>query len=171
MDALLEAVQADPAVAAAGPVLLDANGAVESAGIRVHHRTARVRQCLRVPPDLHDVDAASGACLLVASRERFDERYYFGFEDIELCHRIRARGGRVVLVPQARCDHQGGATMPRRGRQATRHALAGHLRLVEERPWQRPLVLLMALAQVLREGGPPARLTGLWEGWRDARRG
>ncbi len=168
VETLVDVAMAEPSIGAAGPVLLDHRGRVESAGIRVHRHTARVRQRRRVPGGIRDVDALSGACMLLASDQRFDQRYRFGFEDVDLCRRLRAAGRRVVLVPTARCDHAGGATLSRRSPEATRHALAGHLTLVEDRPWLRPLVLAMAAAQVLREGGPPARLRGLLEGWRDA---
>jgi len=165
VDALLLARQRDPAIGAAGPLLQRPDGSLESAGIRFSRRSGRVRQLRRAPSGIRDVDAVSGACLLTDSSVRFDEAYRFGFEDIDLCRRLRRQGRRVVLVPQARCLHHGGASMPRRSRQAARHAVAGHLRLVAERPWQRPVVVALALAQVLREGGPPARLAGVLQGW------
>lgn len=168
IERLLQAVEADPGARAAGPLLVDATGEVESAGIRVHSRSARIHQQRRVPAHTRPVDALSGACLLLPSRERFDPAYRFGFEDIALCRSLQATGRRVLLVPEARCEHAGGATIHRRSRAATRHALAGHLHLVADRRWQRPLVLGWALAQVLREGGSPQRLLGLWEGWRDS---
>jgi GT2 family glycosyltransferase len=169
LELLLAAVEADPVAGAAGPLLVDAAGRIESAGIRVHRRSARVREQRQAPAQTRAVDALSGACLLMASKERLDPAYRFGFEDIALCQRLQAAGQRVLLVPEARCEHAGGATIHRRSRAATRHALAGHLRLVGARSWQRPLVLSLALAQVIREGGPPHRLLGLWEGWRDSR--
>ncbi len=165
---LLRALDADPGAGAAGPLLVDAEGRVESAGIRVHRRSARVRQQRTAPTRTQSVDALSGACLVLASRERLDPAYRFGFEDIALCQRLREAGQRVLLVPEARCEHLGGGTIPRRSREASRHALTGHLRLVGPRRWQRPLALGWALAQVLREGGPPDRLVGLWEAWRDS---
>ncbi len=166
---LLEAWQAQPDVAAVGPLLLDPTGAIESAGIRVHRWSARVRQQRRVPRGMRDVDALSGACLLIESHRRLDEGYRFGFEDIALCQELKRQGRRIILAPEARCEHLGGASMDRRSRPATRHALAGHLRLVAGRRGRTPMVLGMALAQVIREGGPPRRLLGLWEGWRDHR--
>ncbi len=169
VQALLAARQAHPEAGAAGPVLVDGEGRIESAGIRVHRRSARVRTSRHVPAAATAVDALSGACLLLDSGERLDERYRFGFEDIELCLRLRDRGSTSLLVPGARCTHSGGATLSRRSRAATRHALAGHLMLVEQRRWQRPLVLGWALLQVIREGGPRDRLAGLWEGWGDTR--
>jgi len=164
---LLDAQLTHPQAGALAPVLVDRDGRVESAGIRVHRHSARVHQITRVPTATTRVDALSGACLLLASHRRLDERYRFGFEDIALCRSLAAQGHPPLLVPQARCRHHGGATVPRRSRAATRHALAGHLRLVEDHPWQRPLVLGWALIQLVHEGGSAGRMGGLWEGWRD----
>jgi N-acetylglucosaminyl-diphospho-decaprenol L-rhamnosyltransferase len=169
LEALLAAAAANPHAAALGPLLLDPAGGIESAGIRVRRLSARVRQLRSLPAGIRAVDALSGACLLLEPQLRLDPSFPFGFEDIELCLRLRRGGREVLLVPEARCHHLGGATVPRDSRRATRHALAGHLRLVREHPWQRPLVLGWALAQVIREGGPAARIAGLWEGWRDSR--
>ncbi len=169
IDRLLAAFEARPHAGAVGPVLVDPLGRIESAGIRVHRRSARVHQQRTPATTTAEVDALSGACLLLRSDQRFDEGYHFGFEDIALCLRLRSQGLAVLLEPGARCRHHGGATLSRCSRAATRHALAGHLRLVEDSRWQRPLVIGWALAQVIREGGPPERLLGLWEGWRDSR--
>jgi len=171
VEALLQALEATPRAAAAGPVLIDPTGRVESAGLRLGRHSGRVRQLRRVPAATAEVDALSGACLLLVAGWRLDEAYTFGFEDLELGRRMRAAGRTLLLVPGARCAHMGGGTVPRRSREAARHALAGHLRLVGERPWRRGIALALAVAQILRERGPMDRLLGLRDGWRDARRG
>ncbi|MCB9764699.1 MAG: glycosyltransferase family 2 protein [Alphaproteobacteria bacterium] len=165
----VEALQAawGPNVGAVGPVLVDPSGRVESAGMRFSARTGRLRQRTSVPDDVTPVDALSGACLLLDSGVRFHEGFRHGMEDVALCRDLDEQGLSVLLVPWARCAHLGGATVSRRGRAATRHALAGHLRLVGDAPLKRGLVVGYALAQILREGGPVERLAGVWEGWRD----
>jgi N-acetylglucosaminyl-diphospho-decaprenol L-rhamnosyltransferase len=64
-----------------------------------------------------DVEQPAAACLMIR-RDVFDavggmdER--FGpawFEDVDLCRRIRARGWRIALVPDARVEHHGGDAM------------------------------------------------------------
>lgn len=35
----------------------------------------------------------------------FDERFFLYFEDVDLCHRIWARGQRVCYVPRVECEH------------------------------------------------------------------
>ncbi len=164
--ALLAAAESDPAVRAVGPVLLAPDGAVESAGIRYSPRTGRLAQRTAVPAGLTDVDALSGACLLLPAEARFDEGYPHGFEDVALALALRRAGGRVVLQPAARCRHLGGGTVDRRSRAAARAAVAGHLRLVGPSRARRAAVIGLALAQVLRERGPAERLLGIYEGWR-----
>ena len=151
-----------------GPVLVDATGAVESAGIDVRAWGRVVAR--RSVPAADRRDALSGACLHLPAHLRLDERYAHGFEDVELCR----RAGPAWLVAEARCVHAGGATVPRDSAQAQRHALAGQLRLVGP-GWRRGVVLSLHLAQILREEAPRlglarahARGRGLIEGWSDA---
>jgi len=155
-----------PGVGAVGPVLVGDAG-VESAGLALRW-WGRVRQQTRVPDAPLEVDALSGACMLVAASERFDIGYAHGFEDLALCLDLARRGLARVLVPAARCRHLGGASLDRQGRQAQRHAVSGHLRLVGG-GWRTPVVLGLALAQVAREGGGLHRARGVAEGWSDWR--
>lgn len=155
-----------PQVGAVGPLLLGPQG-LESAGIRLS-RWGRVRQITQTPERLTQVGALSGACLLVPAWARFDPAFPHGFEDLALCRDLRARGLRVLVQPAARCLHIGGASLPRASRRAQRYAVAGHLRLVDG-GWRGGIALGLALAQVLREGGPPDRLLGIAEGWADWR--
>ena len=164
VERLLQVMQADARVAAVGPVLRTVAGEVESAGIRYHASSGRVQGRRRVPAVPTDVDALSGACLLLDSQVRFDGRFRFSFEDIELCQRLRAAGRRVLVVPDAICVHRGGATVPRRSPLATRRAVEGHLRLVGASPLRRALVVGLALAQVARQGGGRERFGSVLEG-------
>ncbi len=163
--AALRAAVEEDGVVAAGPVL-ESPGGVESAGLAFNPTTARLRQTTEVPVEVCTVDALSGACLLVPTTVRFDEGFPHGFEDVDLALRLRRAGGRLVVVPAARCWHEGGGTVSRRSREAARDALRGHLRLAGRSPLRRTLVVAYALAQIIREGGPVHRLLGVWEGWR-----
>lgn len=167
VDALREAWR--PTDGALGPVLLNAEGAVESAGLRLG-RSGWLRPIRRAPAEATEVEGLSGAALLLRAEERFDPAYAHGFEDLALCRALRARGFSVRVVPAARCRHQGGATLPRNSEDAQRHAVSGHLRLLNSR-LRAPLALGLAAAQVLREGGPPRRLRGIWRGYQDWRSG
>ncbi|RME21098.1 MAG: hypothetical protein D6798_18930, partial [Deltaproteobacteria bacterium] len=78
-------------------------------------------------------------------------------------------GELTIVVPAARCRHLGGGSLDRRSRRAQRHAVSGHLRVVGG-GWRTPVVLGLAVGQVLREGGGVDRLQGVAEGWADWRR-
>ena len=70
-----------------------------------------------------DVDQPAAACLMVSrtaleSIGGFDEMFYPAwFEDVDLCLRIRTRGGRILFQPNARFLHHGGYTLGRISRQ------------------------------------------------------
>lgn len=151
-------------VGAVGPLLIGPRG-VESAGIDFNGITGRLKQRTAAPSTTAQVDALSGACLLLRSGERFDEGFRHGMEDVAMALELRARGLRCLLVPEARCRHVGGGSVSRTSRAAQAHAVAGHLRLVGRSRVKRGLVLAYAVAQVVREGGPAERLVGVWEGW------
>jgi N-acetylglucosaminyl-diphospho-decaprenol L-rhamnosyltransferase len=61
-----------------------------------------------------DVEQPAAACLMVSrhaleSTGGFDEAFYPAwFEDVDLCRRIRALGGRIRYQPEARFLHHGG---------------------------------------------------------------
>lgn len=167
VERLMEAMLLDERVGAAGPVLFGPHG-VESAGISVSAGRARVRHKTDIPSRPTEVDALSGACLLLKTDQRFDEQYPFYFEDIALCLALREQGKTVVVVPEARCHHVGGATIDRRSRQAAARAVEGHLRLVGAAWYWRTAVVGLALLQILKERGPVSRVRGVWEGMRSA---
>lgn len=150
-----------------GPVLVGPRG-VESAGIRVRG-WGRVVSLHTVPDTDRPVDALSGACLHLPTHLRFDERFRHGFEDVELCQRATRAGQVPWLVVGARCWHEGGATVARDSEAAQRHAVEGQLRLVTP-GWRDAVVVGLAVAQVVREGGPLTRLRGVAQGWADGRR-
>lgn len=64
-----------------------------------------------------DVDQPAAACFMVRrsvleSIGGFDERFYPAwFEDVDLCKRIRAAGGRIAYEPHACFSHQGGVSL------------------------------------------------------------
>jgi GT2 family glycosyltransferase len=64
-----------------------------------------------------DVEQPAAACLMVRRRAfdavgGMDERFFPAwFEDVDLCRRLRHAGWRIVLVPDAPFQHQGGVAM------------------------------------------------------------
>ncbi len=66
--------------------------------------------------DICSVFWATGAALLVRRNEYLaagglDERFFAHMEEIDLCWRMLARGGRIYVVPQSVVYHVGGATL------------------------------------------------------------
>ena len=154
---------------AVGPLIEDDEGRLSSAGISLSAWGRLTERREAVSARVHPVQALSGACLLVGTSWRFDPAFSHGMEDVALCRRIRAAGGGVWLVGDARCRHAGGATLARTSPEAQRAAVAGHLRLLGG-GLHTPVVLGLAVAQILREGGGAPRLRAVVGGWNDWRR-
>jgi GT2 family glycosyltransferase len=120
-----------PEAAAVGPALVHPDGSYQvSFGRRVSfpaqlaqkfffnpfYKRARPRRTIPGP-----VGWLSAACLLarteaVRSVGGFDERFFIYFEDIDLCRRLAAAGGRLIFDPRAVVTHLGGATTARQAR-------------------------------------------------------
>jgi len=61
------------------------------------------------------VRSLSGACILLrrdafAAVDGFDERFFLYAEDVDLCLRLRAAGGKLVYVAEAVVEHDRGAS-------------------------------------------------------------
>ena len=163
LQSLLNSRASDVGVLA--PVLVEEEG-VDLFGVRIR-AWGRVHPRYRDRPGM-DPEAVPGACMLIRSNGYFETAYQHGMEDFDFCLREKSEGRRIVLVSEARCRHDGGATLPRRSRVAQRHGLSGQLRLFDG-GWRSPFVIGLAVAQVIRERGPADRFLGIWQGWRDWR--
>lgn len=136
---VLERALSTPGVGIAAPALLRPDGRLESVGLSFTTWSGRLRELGRgLQPEpagtLRDVDAASGCALLVGrdvleQLHGFDERFYFYFEDLDLCLRARRAGWRVVVDPRAVVRHEGSATIGRTSAARLYHAVRGHLRV------------------------------------------
>ena len=67
-----------------------------------------------LPPALIEVEAISGACMLVPRRVMdkvglWDEAYFLHCEDLDLCMRFRRMGWKILFVPSAKVVHEKGA--------------------------------------------------------------
>ncbi len=61
--------------------------------------------------DVWEVEFAIGACQMVRREVfeelgGFDETYFYGPEDVDLCLRVRQAGHKVIQVASARCNHE-----------------------------------------------------------------
>ena len=119
IDRLVAALDADAAVAAAGPRLVDANGRAElSFGPmisplnewRQKRRGRDANLVERVTRERSYPDWVSGACLLVRRADAeavglLDERFFMYTEDVDFCASIRARGRRILFAPEVEVVH------------------------------------------------------------------
>ena len=138
---LESALASQPRVGIVGPLVLSRSspGIVGSSGIDYNTRTGRMRQrgegtaadLAGCRPEA-EVDAVSGCLMLIARRvfDRvglLDERYFFGFEEIDFCLRAREAGFTTRLHGPAVAYHEGGhaigAQSPRRLYFASRNHL------------------------------------------------
>jgi GT2 family glycosyltransferase len=116
---LVEVLDHDPQVAAVGPTVLHPDGTVWAEGGRRafvpnglrllgHGRAPQPRE--RGP---EATDFLPCACVLfrlapVLAEGGFDDRYFMYWEDVDLCVRLRARGGKIVWLPWVRVEHAAG---------------------------------------------------------------
>jgi GT2 family glycosyltransferase len=135
LETLVAVLDADAAVAAAGPKLRYADGSVQPSRRRfptVATLFVESTQVQRISPDNtllrryyvqdrgddepQDVDWLVGACLCLRAEAvrrvgLFDERYFMYSEEIDLCRRLRAAGWRVRYEPRAEVLHlEGGSS-------------------------------------------------------------
>jgi GT2 family glycosyltransferase len=140
---LVRALAATPEAAVAGPRLLGERNLPElSFGpplnpwgefrqkllLALYERKFRwiVKHVDRLSREPGDRAWVSGACLLVRRADLetiggLDERFFMYTEDVDLCKRLRARGRRVIFVPQAEVLHF-------RGRSSARNPATTQLR-------------------------------------------
>jgi GT2 family glycosyltransferase/glycosyltransferase involved in cell wall biosynthesis len=140
---LLAIAAARPQAGILAPIILSREepDRVASAGIRFSVTSGRMRhiaagQRLSGLPavEAQAVDAVSGCVMLIRRQalERvggFDEAFFFSFEDIELCLRVRKAGFEVLSVPAALAYHEGGTSIGRTSPQRVYFAARNHLRL------------------------------------------
>ena len=116
---LVEVLANDPSVAAVGPTVLYPDGRVWAEGGRTGFTPNAVQLCRhgKTPrPRDHGPEAVEflpAACVLFRTADLcaiggFDESYFMYWEDVDLCDRLRARGGSIVWLPWVRVEHAPG---------------------------------------------------------------
>jgi N-acetylglucosaminyl-diphospho-decaprenol L-rhamnosyltransferase len=137
LTALLERLEREPALGAAGPRIVGTDGALEHSQRRFPRLRTTYAQALflhrllpratwtdevvrdeRAYERAGEADWLSGACLLLRRDvlERIgglDEGFFHYGEDIDLCLRIRAAGFGIGFEPGATVVHEGGGSAPR----------------------------------------------------------
>jgi GT2 family glycosyltransferase len=152
LEPLLQILDRDSDVAAAGSKLLYPDNTIQHAGILIveDHPSADLLVAVNAhqgrPSDFPlanhplTVQALTAACLLVrtsAFREAggFDEEYWNGYEDVDLCFRLRDKGWRLVYEPASVLIHHESQSGPERFRMARQNIARLHARwLAKIRP-------------------------------------
>jgi GT2 family glycosyltransferase len=119
LERLVQEMQAAGAAAAAPLVMDYTNGAIQSTGSRgfdifglLSSNAGRL--------DRGEIFTAEG-CSLLIEREwfrklgGFDERFFMYADEYDLCWRLWATGGRVILAPSAKVHHRGAVAVNPRG--------------------------------------------------------
>ncbi|MCR9247158.1 MAG: glycosyltransferase [bacterium] len=134
---LRDVLQNDPRVAAVAPTMLRADGRVWAEGgstgfgpnaLRLHRQGLPPRRPDHGPVA---VDFLPCACVMFRTSDLravsgFDAGYFMYWEDVDLCARLRARGGRIVSLPWVRIEHRSGGSSGG-GRSALRkYLMAAH---------------------------------------------
>jgi GT2 family glycosyltransferase/glycosyltransferase involved in cell wall biosynthesis/thioredoxin-like negative regulator of GroEL/2-polyprenyl-3-methyl-5-hydroxy-6-metoxy-1,4-benzoquinol methylase len=117
LEAMVEEVKAHPDVAVVGSKLLYPDGTIQHAGVAFtranslpYHVYRGLAADVSVVNRRREFQVVTAACMLVRREVfeavgRFDEGYRNGFEDVDLCLKIRDRGGRVVYQPKSVLYH------------------------------------------------------------------
>jgi N-acetylglucosaminyl-diphospho-decaprenol L-rhamnosyltransferase len=173
VDALVRTLDNDPAIAIAGPRIVDGQGRAELSWGAMIAPLAELRQRLLVRGNdrgwrpwvawverrtrqTRRVDWVSGACLLVRRTDLeavglLDERYFLYEEDVDVCAAVRARGRGVLFTSAAQIVHLRGrsaASAPGAARDAYRRSHLAFYR--KHHPgWSPWLVLYLKLRRQL----------------------
>lgn len=182
LDAPLEALDADPLLAAVQPKLLseEDRSRFEYAGAaggfidRYGYPFCRGRIFSTVEKDEGQYDTpcdilwATGACLFIRrdvylKEGGLDARFFAHQEEIDLCWRLRSRGYRIRCIPQSAVYHVGGGTLQAEKPQKTFLNFRNNLLLLYKNlppaDWRRVARIrfwldYMAAARFLAEGHP-----------------
>ncbi len=117
LEPLIDELERHPEVAVVGPRLLYEDGSVQHAGVVFSRATFGPYHVYKGAPGnaslvnrRRECQCVTAACMLIR-REifeavgGFDEGYVNGFEDVDLCLKIRERGGRIVYQPRSALLH------------------------------------------------------------------
>lgn len=146
LDALVGVLDADPTVGAVGARLLYPDGTIQHAGVLIAdlpgidplrgvHVYAKAPGDFAAALEPREYQAVTAAAVLIRRATfdalgGFDEDFWNGYEDVDLCFRIRARGERVVYEPRAVIVHHESQSGPERFREARRNVERLHARWV-----------------------------------------
>jgi len=190
---LVAAAESAPDIGVVGAKALHADDPtlIESVGVSVNLRTARVRQIGYGEKDagqygeLLKRDAVNGAAMLVRAAlleevGLFDEEYFCYFEEVDFCLRAGEKNYRILYCPDALVYHKGassggGRRSPLQFYYGTRNQLLLARKRGKGTPGYARTVMVLALnvlSALLRPGkGRLGALKWIRRGWHDYRKG
>ncbi|MHC9064142.1 glycosyltransferase [Nitrospira sp. CMX1] len=130
LSTLVDEVKAHPNVAIVGSKLLYQDRSVQHAGVAVDRRSHTPYHIYRGFAESHpavnkrrELNAVTGACLLIrrslfSDVGGFEEGYVNGFEDVDLCFKVRERGHTIVYQPKSVVFHLESQTPGRKQHEA-----------------------------------------------------
>lgn len=124
---MIQALKKYPGLAAVGPQLINRDGSIQPSCMRTPSRWGNIFNYLRVlgggsvkfapntELDMFEVDAVSGACMMVRREAieqvgMLDGNFFMYAEESDWCYRARKLGWRIGYVRTARVTHLGGQT-------------------------------------------------------------
>ncbi len=119
LEPLYEIIDNEERIGAVGPKMIFPDGSIQFAGYERDPHTQFQRHRWRGYPShlfpeanvAGPVSALTGACLLVKKENAyFDERYWYGCEDVDLCVRLKQQGTIIYYQPKSVVIHREGTT-------------------------------------------------------------
>jgi GT2 family glycosyltransferase len=181
---LVACAERHPAAAAVAPKLLrwlepdviDSAGDIFTSWLRAYPRGAGERDLGQYGQEA-EVFGVSGAASLwrtgvVKELGLFDDGFFFGYEDVDLCFRARLAGYECWYCPNAKALHRGGATSGGRPEYVYRHATRNRWAVIVKdvpAPLLARSALRLAAGEVLTlvRCARERQLRQLWRGYRD----
>jgi GT2 family glycosyltransferase len=172
--ALLAVAAAEPRVGAVGTVIYDLaspDRVLTWGGGAVDRWTGRTRDARSGDDRVDYLTAASLLLRTEALRDVgvFDDRYFFTWEDVDLCTRLRSRGWAIAVAEDARVWHRWGGTLePLAPQRLYQHAagLVVYMRTHSPAPWLTALPMLGYYAFAALRQRRPGLWSAAWKGWR-----
>ncbi|MGA2176367.1 MAG: glycosyltransferase [Verrucomicrobiota bacterium] len=148
LGALFALAEADPAVAAVGGKLLYPDGTIQHAGVALadcwdhdpllaFHLFAKEKADFPLANQRRVYQAVTAACMLARKSHfdqvgGFDEEFWNGYEDVDLCLRFQERGWLAVYEPASVVIHYESQSGPERFRRAAENVVRFHRKWLEK---------------------------------------
>jgi GT2 family glycosyltransferase/tetratricopeptide (TPR) repeat protein/glycosyltransferase involved in cell wall biosynthesis len=142
LGALFSLAEADPAVAAVGAKLLFPDGTIQHAGVALancldhdpllaFHLFAKEKAAFPLANQRRVYQAVTAACMLARKSQfdqvgGFDEEYWNGYEDVDLCLRFQEKGWLTVYEPASVVVHHESQSGPERFRRVAENVQLFH---------------------------------------------